>query len=304
MTELLATTSAATTCTTSMSDMHNQCEQPSITPWLLCSTCRVSLRSTQALQIHTNEPWQYVESTFSYKDINNNIVSAYNKKRRIASLAPIPQHVFDSKLKFQFESVEESSSAQASGDDELEPFVFWNHCENDEDESDEDETGEHDNDDTNDEEDIQSQRRVHVLSHTEMQLPSGKVVGSRYSEKKRHINRDDEKTKPATSLSPPSQDRTISLTASQARDVNAFLHAERAREQRVVRRDDMGLLGITAYQYRALLCAEKRAQKQEAMAMRSHEWSVNKWANVQKFDLAHDRSFSKAKGGNHKLLPR
>jgi hypothetical protein len=298
MTGLPETATTATTATIPVLNMHNKDEQASISPWLRCNTCCVSLRSTTEMQIHTNDPWQYVEPIFPPQDGTNHITSTYNKKRRIASLPPISQHIFGSKLKFQLSTVEELSSDESSTDDEPEP-LSWDEGENKEDGSGEDDSSE----DENNGEDAQSQRMARVISHMEMQLPSGKLVGSRFTGKKRRAKRDEERAKQPAPI-PPSQTQPTTLTATQARDINEFLRTERATEYRVVHRDEMGLQGITIFQHRALLCAEKRAQKQESMAVRAHEWSVNKWANVQKFDLAHDRSFSKAKGGNHKMLPR
>jgi hypothetical protein len=299
MTVLVATTSTAST--TSILAMHNTNEQPSLSPLVLsslrCNTCRIAFTE---LQTHVNEPWQWVEPMISLEDGANNIISLHNTMRHIASLLPICREIFDSKINSQLERMEESSSDGFPNDDEPEQFVF---CDNDENE--EDVTGGNITDNECEEAKAQLQRTTRVFSRTGMQLPSRRLVASRYTEKKRRVKRDGERAKLPATTPPPTQTRTTqSLTATQVRDLDLFLRAERAREQRVVRRDEMGLLGITTYQHRALLCAEKRAQTQEAIAMRAHEWSINKWANTQKFDLAHDRSFSKAKGGNHKMLPR
>lgn len=69
------------------------------------------------------------------------------------------------------------------------------------------------------------------------------------------------------------------------------------------RRDEMGLQHITPQQRRTLALAEKRSQKDEAIATRARDWSYARKANKQKHDQAHG-PLSWAKGGLHNLLPR
>jgi hypothetical protein len=283
------TTTTTTTCTSCATNMHNEYEQLSNSPSHRCSTCHVSLGSVTDLQRHTDEPWQYVETTSPCNVNINEIDSLYNVKRRIASMPPNSQETFNHKLHSQFEVIEESSSGDTSDDEEPERFEFRDDCE--------------DTEDDEEERDVDLKIRTNALSHAEMQLPSGKWVESRFTERKRRVKRDQEKMKTAATPS-NSADRTVSLTAQQALDLGTYLRAEQARERRVLCRDDMGLLGITVHQHRALLCAEKRARTQEAIALRANEWAVAKWANVQKYDRAHHRSQSKSKGAKHNLLPR
>lgn len=153
------------------------------------------------------------------------------------------------------------------------------------------------------------------LSLTEMQLPSGRLIGSRSAEKTRRPRATMDDNSIAT-IPSSSRDRKVfpteeqrgdaaeSSTAEQTRDQRIVSMRERARESHIVRRDELGLLGVSLQQRRALLSTVKRAQTRADMARRAHEWSVNRSANIQKYDLAHDRSFSKAKSGRHSMLPR
>ncbi|KAI9711809.1 MAG: hypothetical protein M1820_001954 [Bogoriella megaspora] len=68
-------------------------------------------------------------------------------------------------------------------------------------------------------------------------------------------------------------------------------------------RDEMGLRNIDNQQRHGLILAEKRSQKDEAVATRAREWSYAKKANTQKHDQSHG-PLSWAKGGLHNLLPR
>lgn len=69
------------------------------------------------------------------------------------------------------------------------------------------------------------------------------------------------------------------------------------------RRDEMGLIGVTSQQQRALIVAVKRSQNEEAVNKRAAEWSYAKKANKQKHDQNHG-PLAWAKGGMHNLLPR
>jgi hypothetical protein len=67
-----------------------------------------------------------------------------------------------------------------------------------------------------------TQASISSYDSAEMQFPSGKIAGSRYTERKRRIKRDGAKeaTTTTTPVPAPSQDQAISLTVAQARDVN------------------------------------------------------------------------------------
>jgi pre-60S factor REI1 len=72
--------------------------------------------------------------------------------------------------------------------------------------------------------------------------------------------------------------------------------------RQLARRDEMSILGISEQQRHALVLAEKKAQRSEAVARRAREWVYAKGANSQKFDQM-DNQMKWGKQ-NHKLLPR
>lgn len=131
--------------------------------------------------------------------------------------------------------------------------------------------------------------RTRMVFGNELQLPSGKVVGSREI----------------------SQRRT---KAMRVRDVRLALRADPHSSQppeptkkhghlQLTRRDEMGIQNINSQQRQALVLAAQRSQKSEEIATRAREWSYARQANSQKHDQAHG-SLSWAKGGLHNLLPR
>ncbi|KAL6707984.1 hypothetical protein ACN47E_003658 [Coniothyrium glycines] len=80
-----------------------------------------------------------------------------------------------------------------------------------------------------------------------------------------------------------------------------FRTAQPSRQ--LARREEMGLTNITPQQRRALIVAEKKAQKAQEVSSRASEWSYARKANAQKHDQDHG-PLACYKGGNHKLLPR
>ena len=133
------------------------------------------------------------------------------------------------------------------------------------------------------------------LSETEIRLASGKVIGSRHA---------------------ASATRTVfrkqGLAASTMRDFPlASEHKESpplavrpqlASGRQLALRDKMSILGVSLQQRQALVLAEKKAQRSEAVACRAREWVYAKAANTQKFDQI-DNQMKWGKQ-NHKLLPR
>ncbi|KAK6507954.1 hypothetical protein TWF481_006374 [Arthrobotrys musiformis] len=72
--------------------------------------------------------------------------------------------------------------------------------------------------------------------------------------------------------------------------------------RQLARRDEMSLIGLSVQQRQALVLAEKKAQRSEAVARRAREWVYARGANSQKFDqLDNQMKWGKQ---NHKLLPR
>jgi pre-60S factor REI1 len=79
--------------------------------------------------------------------------------------------------------------------------------------------------------------------------------------------------------------------------------SEKQNHRQLARRDAMGMQNLGAQQRHALVLAEKRSQKEEAIATRASDWAYARKANKQKHDQAYG-PLSWAKGGAHNLLPR
>ena len=135
-----------------------------------------------------------------------------------------------------------------------------------------------------------------TLSATEMRFASGKVIGSRHAA-------------PATKKVPRKQSLALTTMGKLQSELDdaadstppiARPHLSSSRQ--LVRREEMGLVGISDQQRQALAVAEKKAQRSEAVARRVREWVYAKGANSQKFDqLDNQMKWGKQ---NHKLLPR
>ena len=139
------------------------------------------------------------------------------------------------------------------------------------------------------------QERPTNLSATEILFASGRMIGSRHAapttkkaSRKRGL--------PASTMGgfpPGSED-----AESSPLDVGPQLPLGR----QLARREEMSILGVSVQQRRALVLAEKKAQRSEAVARRAREWVYAKGANSQKFDQV-DNQMKWGKQ-NHKLLPR
>jgi pre-60S factor REI1 len=136
------------------------------------------------------------------------------------------------------------------------------------------------------------QERPTNLSATEIRFASGRVIGSRH---------DAPATKKASrkrglamrALPPGSEDAESSPLAVGPR---------LASGRQLARREEMSILGVSVQQRQALVLAEKKAQRSEAVARRAREWVYAKGGNSQKFDQV-DNQMKWGKQ-NHKLLPR
>jgi pre-60S factor REI1 len=133
------------------------------------------------------------------------------------------------------------------------------------------------------------------LSATEIRFASGKVIGSRHgapatkkASKKRGLV-----ASTMIALPPGSED---------AESSNLPVETQLGSGRQLARRDEMSILGVSVQQRRALVLAEKKAQRSEAVARRAREWVYAKGANSQKFDQM-DNQMKWGKQ-NHKLLPR
>lgn len=133
------------------------------------------------------------------------------------------------------------------------------------------------------------------LSETEIRFASGKVIGSRHTAPaaKKASRKQGVTASTMTALPPGSQDADLSLLP---------VGPQLASSRQLSRSDEISLLGVPLQQLRALVLAEKKAQRSEAVARRAREWVYAKGANSQKYDqLDNQRKWGKQ---NHKLLPR
>jgi pre-60S factor REI1 len=124
------------------------------------------------------------------------------------------------------------------------------------------------------------------LSESEMQLPSGVVIGSRSEAlhsrpgliakrrsaiKKAHLKA----ITAAGEENVPSEEQSgASERTSQAQ--------QGVGDRRVAKRGELGLIGVPEQQRRALLVTEKKMQKREAVAKAAYSWVTERIANKQK----------------------
>lgn len=137
------------------------------------------------------------------------------------------------------------------------------------------------------------------LSATEMRFASGKVIGSRHAAP--------ETRKPSRTRGSAASTMGALPVSSGSEDAESSppplaVEPQLASGRQLARRDEMSILGVSVQQRQALVLAEKKAQRNEAVARRAREWVYAKGANAQKFDqLDNQMKFGKQ---NHKLLPR
>jgi pre-60S factor REI1 len=133
------------------------------------------------------------------------------------------------------------------------------------------------------------------LSATEIRLASGRVIGSR------HAASATKKALRKRGLAAPTM-RALPAGSEDAESLPPAVGPQLASGRQLARREEMGILGISVQQRQALVLAEKKAQRSEAVACRAREWVYAKVANSQKFDQV-DNQMKWGKQ-NHKLLPR
>lgn len=139
---------------------------------------------------------------------------------------------------------------------------------------------------------------------TELILPSGKVIGSknaatvaRKAARKRGIA---SRALVLASESNPGSE-TSQNTGETASSQLTFA-PQLSSSRQLSRREEMSMTGLSPQQRQALMSAEKKAQRNEAVALRAREWVNAKNSNAQEFDQLDNRAkFGKQ---NHKLLPR
>ena len=133
------------------------------------------------------------------------------------------------------------------------------------------------------------------LSATEIRCASGKVIGSRHAA-------------PATKKMPKKRGHAAStmtalpLGSEDGESSSLAVGPQLAPGRQLAHREEMSMLGVSVQQRQALVLAEKKAQRSEAVARRAREWVYAKGANSQKYDQV-DNQMKWGKQ-NHKLQPR
>ena len=137
------------------------------------------------------------------------------------------------------------------------------------------------------------------LSVEEIRFASGKTVESKHAAlaSKKASRRRNLATETTLALHPGPE-----AAPEEAESSDLTVGPQVASGQQLARREEMSLLGVSVQQRQALVLAEKKAQRSEAVARRAREWVYAKGANCQKFDQID----GKRKHGkqNHKLQPR
>ena len=145
---------------------------------------------------------------------------------------------------------------------------------------------------------LEHERSTDLSVTTEIRLADGRVIASRYAAPLA-TNRASRKRNLAASTmralpQPGSEDAESSPPAVGPQQL--------ASGRQLARREEMSILGVSVQQRQALVLAEKKAQRSEAVARRAREWVYARAANSQKFDQV-DNQMKWGKQ-NHKLLPR
>lgn len=147
-----------------------------------------------------------------------------------------------------------------------------------------------------------------AVSETEIRLASGRIISSRFvtPSSRRPPRRLDATAAAIDSLPSPLENDAEASPSPVALALSRRLvrgeEMELTPRHHVVRHEEMSLQGVSVQQRQALVLAEKKAQRSEAVARRTREWIYAKGANMQKFDqLNNQMKWGKQ---NHKLLPR
>ncbi|KAJ6567436.1 C2H2 type zinc-finger-domain-containing protein [Mycena vulgaris] len=110
------------------------------------------------------------------------------------------------------------------------------------------------------------------ISETELQLPSGAILGTRHAE--RHVPGGVRAESKRTST----HGKSIEGTSADPKPA-----ARPSSDRRVAVRGEQGLTGVSEQQRRALMVVEKNMMKREAVARSAQRWASEKVANKQKF---------------------
>ena len=114
------------------------------------------------------------------------------------------------------------------------------------------------------------------LSDKEIRLPRGTIIGSRSGESGRKLNRKRRAAVRAAKV------KMIEAVPAEEQPAQPSISTPSVRDSRVAVRGELGMVGVTDQQKRALMAVEKKAQKQEEVIRASYRWSVEKTANKQK----------------------
>lgn len=143
--------------------------------------------------------------------------------------------------------------------------------------------------------DAEGKAKPNVSSSAEkLQLLSGKVVGTRNDPPLKKIK------------AVKAREMALALRTARQEPTDPSISADPPKKQigrQLARREEMSIINISSQERHALVLAEWRSQKEEAIGKRASEWSYGRRANSQK----HDQNYgplSWAKGGMHNLLPR
>lgn len=115
----------------------------------------------------------------------------------------------------------------------------------------------------------------HPDSDHELHLPSGRIIGhrslSRYYRQNLH-----------SYPTPAERADRRAITAAEAANGDNPMPDHPGRQLATRARGEMGMIGVSELEKRALRVTEKKALKQEVRARNEHEWRVNKESNHQK----------------------
>ena len=115
----------------------------------------------------------------------------------------------------------------------------------------------------------------HPDSDHELRLPSGRVLGhrslSRYYRQNLH-----------SYPTPAERADRRAIAAAEASNGDSPLPDHPGRQLATRARGEMGMVGVSEFERRALRATEKKALEQETRARNEHEWRVNKESNHQK----------------------
>lgn len=122
---------------------------------------------------------------------------------------------------------------------------------------------------------VSNEHDFHPDNDHELRLPSGRVLGhrslSRYYRQNLH-----------SYPTPSERAERRAITAAEAANGDSPTPDHPGRQLTTSARGEMGLVGVSEFERRALRATEKKALKEETRARNEHEWRVNKESNHQK----------------------